>query len=264
MSTVYRATDPNLRRIVAIKLIHPHLSSDPQFVRRFEQEAAAVAQLRHPNIIQVYDFNHDDGLYYMVLEYVPGETLETRLTRLNQANQRFSLDETIRIMATICEAVAYAHRQGMIHRDLKPANVMLNEQEQPVLMDFGVAKMLGDTHHTTAGTVVGTALYMAPEQARGERPDERADIYSLGVMLYEMVTGQPPFQADSAISIMMKHATQPVPDIRQINKDTPDLLGGVIEKALAKDPAIGPRRAGQGPPSHAVHGPRGGTGCSNA
>ena len=237
MSTVYQANDPNLRRTVAIKLIHPHLSSDPQFVRRFEQEAAAVAQLRHPNIIQVYDFNHDDGIYYMVLEYVPGETLQAKLMALNASGQRLPLADTIQIMAPVCDAVAYAHQHGMIHRDLKPANVMLNPQGQPILMDFGVAKMLGDVQHTATGAVIGTALYMSPEQARGERPDERSDIYSLGVMLYEMITGVPPFTADSAISLMMKHVTQPVPDIRQINRNVPDLLVAVTKKALAKDPA---------------------------
>jgi formylglycine-generating enzyme required for sulfatase activity len=234
MSTVYQASDPNLHRTVAVKLIHPHLSSDPQFVRRFEQEAAAVAQLRHPNIIQVYDFDHDDGIYYMVLEYVPGETLQAKLTALNVARQSMPLAEIVQIMASICDAVAYAHQQNMIHRDLKPANVMLNPQGQAILMDFGVAKMLGEAQHTATGAVVGTALYMSPEQARGERPDERSDIYSLGVMLYEMITGAPPFRADSAVSLMMQHVTQPVPDIRQINQDVPDLLVAVTKKALAK------------------------------
>ena len=237
MSTVYQANDPNLRRTVAIKLIHPHLSNDPQFVRRFEQEAAAVAQLRHPNIIQVYDFNHDSGVYYMVLEYVPGETLQAKLMALNATGRRLSLVDTIQIMAPVCDAVAYAHQHGMIHRDLKPANVMLHPQGQPILMDFGVAKILGDMQHTATGAVIGTALYISPEQARGERPSERSDIYSLGVMLYEMITGVPPFTADSAISLMMKHVTQPVPDIRQINQNVPDLLVAVAKKALAKDPA---------------------------
>ncbi|MCK6629461.1 MAG: bifunctional serine/threonine-protein kinase/formylglycine-generating enzyme family protein [Anaerolineae bacterium] len=236
MSTVYQASDPNLRRTVAVKLIHPHLSNDLQFVRRFEQEAAAVAQLRHPNIIQVFDFAHDEGVYYMVLEYVPGETLQARLTALNAAHQRMPLSEVIQTMASICDAVAYAHQRNMIHRDLKPANVMLSPQGQPILMDFGVAKMLGEVQHTATGAVVGTALYMSPEQARGERPDERSDIYSLGVMLYEMITGVPPFKADSAVSLMMKHVTQPVPDIRQVNQTAPDLLVAVTKKALAKEP----------------------------
>lgn len=237
MSTVYKATDPNLQRTVAVKLIHPHLSSDPEFVQRFEQEAATVAQLHHSNIIQVYDFNHEGDTYYIVLEFVAGETLQARLKALNAVDRRLPLAVTAKIMATICDAVAYAHEHGMIHRDLKPANVILNRQGQPILMDFGVAKMLGATRFTATGTVIGTALYMSPEQARGEPPDERVDIYSLGVMLFEMITGQPPFEGDSVVSILMKHANEPVPDIRQINNDTPPELVAVVEKALAKDPA---------------------------
>jgi len=234
MSTVYQATDPNLQRKVAVKLIHPHLSSDPQFVRRFEQEAAAVAQLRHPNIIQVYDFDHEGELYYMILEYVPGDTLQARLKALTSIQGRLDPAESISIMTTVSDAVAYAHQRGMIHRDLKPANVMLSANNQPILMDFGVAKMLDAAHHTATGTVVGTAKYMSPEQARGAHPDERADIYSLGVMLYEMITGQPPFDGESAVSIMMKHVNDPLPDISQVERSAPDELIEVIEKSLAK------------------------------
>ena len=237
MSTVFKATDPNLKRTVAIKLIHPHLSDDPEFVQRFEQEAAVVAQLRHSNIVQVYDFDHDGGVYYMVLEYVPGETLQDRLKALNAAGRRLPLAVTIQIMATLCDAITYAHRRNMIHRDLKPANVMLNPQGEPILMDFGVAKMLGESHYTATGAVIGTALYMSPEQARGERPDTRTDIYSLGVMLFEMITGQPPFEGDSAVAVLMKHVNDPVPDVRQLNEAVPDELIVVIERALAKDRA---------------------------
>jgi serine/threonine-protein kinase len=236
MSTVYKATDPNLRRTVAIKLIHPHLSGSAEFVQRFEQEAAAVAQLRHPNIIQVHDFNHEGDTYYMVLEYVDGQTLQHLLKALNSAGQRLSLTQVIEIMTTICEAVAYAHQRGMIHRDLKPANVMLNRQGQPILMDFGVAKMLGETHFTATGAIIGTARYMSPEQGTGESVDIRTDIYSLGVMLYEMLGGQPPFEADSAVAVLMKHINEPVPNIRQLNADLPDELVVVVEKALAKEP----------------------------
>lgn len=236
MSAVYKATDPNLQRTVAVKLIHAHLSSDPEFVRRFEQEAAAVAQLRHPNIIQVYDFNHDDDQYYMVLEFVPGDTLRERLKALSSAHQQLPLPDVIHIMATVCDAVAYAHGRGMIHRDLKPPNVMLTPKGDPILMDFGVAKMLGGTHHTATGAIIGTAKYMSPEQAKGERPDERSDIYALGVMLYEMVAGQAPFEADTSVAVLMKHVNEPVPDIRLIQRDAPDQLVAIIGKALAKKP----------------------------
>lgn len=235
MSAVYKATDPNLRRTVAVKLIHPHLSMDPEFVRRFEQEAAAVAQLRHQNIIQVYDFNHDGDVYYMVLEYVDGQTLQDKLQTLNQNRELMPLTDTVKIMATVSDAVAFAHEHGMIHRDLKPANVMLNKRGQPILMDFGVAKMLGTAQHTATGAIIGTAMYMSPEQARGDRPDERTDIYSLGVMLYEMITGAPPFEGESTVAILMKHVTERVPDIRNLKQDIPPAMVTVVDKALAKD-----------------------------
>jgi serine/threonine protein kinase len=236
MAGVYQATDPNLRRTVAIKLIHAHLADDPAFVRRFEEEAAAVARLRHPNIVQVYDFNHDGNLYYMVLEFVPGETLQARLKTLSTAGQRLPLAETLQIMATVCDAVAYAHQRGMIHRDLKPANVMLGPQDQPTLMDFGIAKIMGGTQHTATGAIVGTASYMSPEQVQGAPLDQRSDIYSLGVMLFELTAGHPPFEGDSAMTIMLKHIQQPVPDLRYDPSEIPAPVVAVIEKALAKKP----------------------------
>jgi len=236
MSAVYKATDPNLRRAVAVKMIHQHLSSDPDFVRRFEEEAKAVAQLRHPNIIQVYDFNHDDDNFFMVLEFVPGETLQDHLKRLNASGRRLSITKAIEYMIEICEAVDYAHQRGMIHRDIKPANLMLNVMGQAILMDFGIAKILGGTQHTATGAVVGTAMYMSPEQIKGEHPDRRSDIYSLGVTLFEMVSGRPPFEADSAMTLMMMHVNDPVPNLRDLNPEVPDDLVAVINKALAKNP----------------------------
>ncbi len=237
MSAVYKATDPNLKRVVAIKLVHPHLSRDPEFVRRFETEAAAVAQLRHPNIIQVFDFNHDGDTYYMVLEFVPGETLQARLKRINNANRKFSLEEVVKFASQVCDATDYAHKRGLVHRDIKPANVMLDIQGNAILMDFGIVRIVGGTEHTATGAVVGTALYMAPEQIRGEHPDHRADIYSLGVMLFEMAGGRPPFNADSAMTIMMMHLNDPVPDIGELNPNVPFALKTIIHKALEKNPA---------------------------
>ncbi len=234
MSSVYKGNDPNLSRSVAIKLIHSHLSNNPEFVRRFEQEAAAVAQLRHPNIIQVYDFANEGDVYYMVLEYVPGETLQDQLEALSNSGKRMEVAEVASILASVGDAVAYAHEKGMIHRDLKPANVMIRPNGDPILMDFGVAKMLGGAQHTATGAVIGTALYMAPEQVRGEIPDERADIYSLGVMLFEIATGKRPYDGDSAISIMMKHINDAVPDVRALRDDVPQGLADVITRAMAK------------------------------
>jgi serine/threonine-protein kinase len=238
MSAVYRGEDPNLHRTVAIKLIHSHLTGDPEFVRRFEAEAAAVAQLRHPNIIQVYDFNHDDDTYYMVLEYLPGETLQARLRREARAGKGLPAPEALEIAAAVADAVEYAHRRGLIHRDIKPANIMLDDQGRPTLMDFGIAKIMGGAQHTATGAVVGTATYISPEQVLGQRPTERSDIYSLGVTLYEMVAGRPPFEADSAMTLMMKHVNELPPDLRTLSPNTPPDVVAAIDKALAKDPAL--------------------------
>ncbi len=237
MATVYKGTDPNLRRAVAIKLIHPHLSSDPEFVRRFEEEAAAIAQLNHSNIVKVFDFAQDGTTYYMILEYVDGETLKDRLKNLSRSGQQLPLDDVIAYAASICDAVDYAHQRGMIHRDIKPANVMIDSSGRAILMDFGVAKILGGEQHTATGAVIGTAQYMSPEQVRGEHPDFRADIYSLGIMLFEMVGGRPPYEGDSATSVMLKHLNEPIPDIRELKPGVPEALRHIIDTALAKDAA---------------------------
>lgn len=237
MSTVFKATDPNLRRVVAIKLIHPHLSDNPDFVRRFEAEATAVAQMRHPNIIQVFDFNHDGDIYYIVFEFVPGETLQARLQRLNESGQHMEMDDLLKIATSVGNALQYAHARDIIHRDIKPANVMLNVQGEAILADFGIVKMMDGTQHTATGAVLGTARYMSPEQIKGQRVDARSDIYSYGTMLYEMVGGRPPFNANSAMTLMMMHVNDPVPDVRHIRAEVLPELVAVINKAMAKEPA---------------------------
>jgi serine/threonine-protein kinase len=235
MSAVYKAMDQNLNRVVAVKLIHPHLSGDPEFVRRFEEEAKAVAQLRHPNIVQVYDFDHDDDVYYIVFEFVPGETLQNRLKRLHEVGRSMDVELVQTVAADLADALDYAHSRNLIHRDIKPANVMLNVNNKPVLMDFGIVKIVGGTQHTATGAVMGTARYMSPEQIKGERIDERTDLYSLGVMLFEMAGGRAPFEADSAMTVMMMHVNDPVPDLRGLRPDVPPGLVRIINKALAKN-----------------------------
>jgi hypothetical protein len=234
MSAVYKALDPNLQRVVAVKMIHAHLSEDPKFISRFEEEARAVAQLRHPNITQVFDFNYDGDVYYMVQEFIPGETLQERLRRLNRSGQRMPLNDALRIAMEVCSAMGYAHERSLIHRDIKPANIMLDVQGRAVLMDFGIVKIVGGSRHTTTGAVVGTAMYMSPDVIRGEAPDARSDIYSLGVTLFEMVAGSAPFHADSAMSLMMMHLHDPPPDLRQLRPETPADLIAIIHKSLAK------------------------------
>ncbi len=237
MSAVYRGLDPNLRRQVAIKLIHTHLSDNPEFVRRFEEEAAAVARLRHPNIIQVYDFDHDNDLYYIVFEYIPGESLQERLLRLNSNGVLLPLQKSLTITSSIGQALAYAHQAGLVHRDIKPANIMLNQHEEAILMDFGIAKIEDAAHQTATGVVLGTARYMSPEQVMGENIDARTDIYALGVTLFEMVSGRPPYEANSAATLMVKHLNEPIPDVRELRPDVPTSLVAIINTSLAKNSA---------------------------
>ncbi len=236
MSTVFRATDPNLKRKVAVKLIHPHLTDNPEFINRFEQEAAAIAQLRHNNIVQVHDFNVETGVYYMVMEYIAGETLGDKLQKLKDARMHLPINEIVTILAKVCDAANYAHERRMIHRDLKPTNVMINLLGEPILMDFGIAKIIGGRSHTATGAAMGTASYMSPEQVRGDKSDHRTDIYSLGIMLYEMLSGELPFKGDSTFQVMLKHVNEPIPDIRQFDMNTPLALVTILERALAKEP----------------------------
>ena len=236
MATVYKATDPNLKRVVAIKMIHPHLATDAEFLRRFKEEATAVAQLRHPNIVQVYDYNADGQNNYIVFEYVAGETLQDRMTRLHKSGRQLSIDKAVSVATQMAEALAYAHNRGMIHRDIKPANIMIDVHDQSILTDFGIVKIMGGTQHTATGATLGTAQYMSPEQIKGGQVDARCDIYSLGVTLFEMVSGRRPFEAESAMTLMMMHINDPVPDLSQLRPDVPAGLAVIIEKALAKEP----------------------------
>ena len=245
MSSVYKAQDPNLKRTVAVKIIHNHLTDNPEFVARFEREAAVIAQLRHNNIVQVHDFDHDEDTYYMVMEYVPGETLSKKLEALKQARMRMPLQDTIRILTTICNAVDYAHQKRMIHRDLKPANVMINLMGEPILMDFGIARMIGGDAHTDSGMAMGTAAYMAPEQVQGQSADHRADIYSLGIIFFEMLSGIPPYGGESTYQIMLKHVNEPLPDIKDIEANTPNSLILILERALEKNPDYRYQTAGE-------------------
>ena len=237
MSAVYSAYDPNLRRNVAIKLIHTHLSNDPNFIGRFKEEAAAVARLRHPNIVQVHDFNIDNGTYYMVMEYLAGETLQARLKRLKNAGRHMPFSEAVHICTQLCDAVGYAHNHELVHRDIKPANIMLDVNDQAILMDFGIVKIIGGDYHTATGATIGTAMYMPPEQIRSERIDDRSDIYSLGVTLYEMISGRPPYLADSAMTIMMMVLNDPLPDMSELREGVPEKLLAVVQKALSKEPS---------------------------
>lgn len=237
MAEVYRGYHAALDRYVAIKLLHPFLADDPEFKDRFEKEAKNVAKLRHPNIVQVFDFEYDDQgeSYYMVMELINGPTLKDLLFQHAEASQAFSIMESARIIADTANALSYAHKRGMIHRDIKPANIMVDEDERVVLTDFGIAKIVTGAQFTASGGMVGTPAYMAPEQGLGEAGDERSDIYSLGVMLYQMVTGSLPYDADTPLAIILKHVNDPLPDPREFNSGLSLWIVQLLQKTLEKD-----------------------------
>jgi WD40 repeat protein len=241
MADVFKGKHLQLNRFVALKLMHSFLAEDEQFRARFEREAQAVAQLRHPNIVQVYDFDlsPEDRLYYMVMEYIEGPTLRKCIDELTGRGKRIPLDEALRIITGVGKALAYAHKRDMIHRDVKPANVMIGADGRVVLTDFGIVKMAGGGSTLTAsGGMLGTPAYMAPEQALGEPGDERADIYSLGVILYQLCTGRPPFEANTPLAIILKHVNDPLPNPRNLNPDLPEGVEKIIFRAMAKDPNV--------------------------
>ena len=234
MAEVYMGQQVNLERDVAIKVLHPFLADEVGFVNRFQREARLVATLRHPNIVQVYDFDHDEEyeIYYMVMEYIQGQTLKDRLQ-----NGGIPLEEGAFIAAGIADALYYAHQRDMVHRDVKPANIMFTEEGHPVLADFGIARMLSVSGLTASGAMVGTPAYMAPEIGIGEPATESADIYSLGVVLYQLTTGRLPFEAEVPMSLVMKHINDPVPPPTELAPEIPAALEEVILTALAKEPA---------------------------
>ncbi|MBS1245589.1 MAG: hypothetical protein H6R36_244, partial [Chloroflexi bacterium] len=233
------AYQPGLDRYVAVKVMHSFLSEDKDFLARFQREAKLVASMRHPNIVQVHDFDVESGLSYMVMEFIDGETLKGRLQNLEEKDQWISIDEAVRIVLLVGSALKYAHRLGMVHRDVKPANVMIDKQGSVILTDFGIAKIFsggGATQLTATGAMVGTPSYMAPEQGMGQPGDERSDIYSLGVMLYQLVTGRLPYEADTPLAVVLKHINQSLPMPRQANPEVSESIERVILKAMAKNP----------------------------
>jgi serine/threonine protein kinase len=237
MATVYLARHPALNRDVAIKVLHPHLVQQPGLAERFQREAQTIAALRHPNIVQVHDFDVSGDVAYLVMEYVPGVTLAAQLRLLNTAGQLMPLAQAEATFTAIAKAVACAHQNGVIHRDLKPANVLLREDGTPVLTDFGLVLLLEGTRYTQPDAAPGTPAYMSPEQCSGEPVDARSDIYALGVLLFELVTGQLPFQADSLVQIIVKQITAAPPAPSRFRSGLPPQVEQAILCALAKKPA---------------------------
>ncbi|NOH01329.1 MAG: serine/threonine protein kinase [Chloroflexi bacterium] len=230
MATVYRAFDPNFEREVAIKVLPREMLHDPQFHSRFEREIKMVASLEHPSIVPVYDVGDEDGQPYFVMRYMPGGSLSDLIEQGS-----ISIQDTARIVEKIAQGLAYAHRKGIIHRDLKPDNVLFDDNGDPFISDFGVAKLTESTSSLTGSGVIGTPAYMSPEQAQGLEIDLRSDVYGLGVIVYQMLSGHQPYSADTPMGVVVKHITEPVPEILKTQPDLPPDVDALIKTAMAKD-----------------------------
>jgi len=232
MAAVYKAYQPAMDRYVALKVLPRHFASDPQFVTRFQQEARVVAQLQHPHILPVFDFGEADGYTYIVMPFVKSGTLTDLLK-----GPALSLQQVRTLVTQIGTALDYAHARGLIHRDVKPSNVLIDETGNCLLTDFGLAKIMeGSIHLTTSGAIMGTPAYMSPEQGLGQKIDRRSDIYSLGVILYEMAVGRTPYVAETPMAVVIKHINDPLPPPHVVNPDLAEAVERVILKALAKNP----------------------------
>lgn len=241
MAEVYQGYQENLDRYVAIKMMHAFLINEEGFLARFQREARAMAALRHPNIVRVYDFDvYGEDSYYLVMEYINGGTLKEKLEQMAKDGVQMPLDDAVRICTEVAEALAYAHGRSMVHRDIKPANIMIdNDTGRAILTDFGIVKLVGTQSmaYTATGALIGTPAYMSPEQALGKPGDERVDIYALGVLLFQLVTNQLPFEADTPLAVVMKHVNEQPPLPMTFNPNIPLGLQEIILKALAKNPA---------------------------
>ena len=231
MADVYLCEDLSLGRRVALKVLLQRFLDDPNFVERFRREAKAAAGLNQANLVSIFDWGEVDGTYFIVMEYVEGETLKDLVRRQG----RLGGSEAVRISLQLLAALEFAHRTGIVHRDIKPQNVMLDRDGNVKVMDFGIARA-ADSGMTEAGSILGTAQYLAPEQARGQRVDERSDLYSVGIVLYEMLTGTVPFKGDSAVTVALKHVNEMAPEPAQLVPGMPYALNQIVLKAIAKDP----------------------------
>src|SRR4051812_45098254 len=231
MSTVYRAFDSTLERRVAIKLMHRDIAADTDQLERFRREARAVAQLNHPHIVGVIDAGEEDGRPYIVFEYVEGETLKGRIRRLG----RLPVDEAIAYAIEVARALSAAHSRGIVHRDVKPQNVLVDEEGSAKVTDFGIARSMDDSGLTAEGRVLGTTDYVSPEQALGHDVNGQSDIYSLGIVLFEMLTGDVPFHGENQVSVAMKHVREELPDVKKRRPEISAGLAAILDRMTCKD-----------------------------
>lgn len=242
MANVYRAMQPSIGREVAIKVLPTNFLQDRTFLDRFSREVQIIARLQHPHILPVYDFGEQDGLPYIVMAYIRGGTLTERI---HGAGSAMPLDEVSRHISQIAEGLDFAHKKGIVHRDFKPSNVLLDEAGNCYLSDFGIAKVTEASAHLTGSGIIGTPTYMAPEMADQAGVSHLIDIYALGVTLYQMVTGQPPYCGDTPMGVLLAHATKPIPNALAARPDLPEAVQHVIERAMAKDPGRRYQTAGE-------------------
>jgi len=231
MGKVYRVEDRKIKEEVALKLINPEIASDKKTIERFSNELKVARKIAHRNVCRMFDLGEEKGMHYITMEYVRGEDLKSMIRMTGQ----LGLGTTINIAKQVCEGLTEAHRLGVVHRDLKPQNIMIDKEGNARIMDFGIARSLEAKRITGAGVIIGTPEYMSPEQVEGKEVDCRSDIYSLGVILYEMVTGQLPFEGDTPLSIAMKHKSEAPPNPKWQNAQIPDSLSGVILRCMEKD-----------------------------
>ena len=232
MATVYRGYDPRFEREVAVKVLPPEmLHADPQFRLRFQREAKIIARLEHPSIVPVYDVGEENNQLYFVMRFMGGGSLAGRIRE-----RVYRVEEAVRLLGQVAPGVDEAHAKGIVHRDLKPSNILFDNQNVPYISDFGIAKLTqAESANVTGSAVIGTPAYMAPEQALGSDVDGRADVYALGVILYEMLTGKQPYQADTPMGLAIKHVTDPVPHILNVKPDLPAWIETIVATAMAKD-----------------------------
>jgi tRNA A-37 threonylcarbamoyl transferase component Bud32 len=232
MATVYRAYDPLFDREVALKVLPREMLHDPQFRSRFDRELKIVAGLEHPAIVPVYDVGEEDGQPYFVMRYMNGGSLAGEIEK-----GKFSIEDAARIIEKVAHGLAYAHKKGVVHRDLKPDNILFDNTGAPFISDFGVAKLTESTSSLTGSGVIGTPAYMSPEQAQGVEIDSRSDVYGLGVIVYQMLSGQQPYIADTPMGVVVKHITEPVPEILKTLPSLPYEVDQLIKTSMAKDKA---------------------------